>query len=435
MTLMKTAPVVSMPMIEYFEPAKVRVKQDAPPESEFGQQESGLDRNDDDQIQSTYLINGRTTPAVTRLFQNEDARAAEIESGKYKIFGKSVSARKKYEHLVRLKGYGWKVFTSEETTMFGELSVRFAQEPKYDECDSDEQAVCEQTLATANDEFKCFNPTDEEETDDTILLDDKPTKKPETVFDGTGYGSDTFEEPDASKKKTKAAKKESVTATEPLEEYTTEQRRIELLTRTYEPSDFDKTPRPQRTPPLAANDNQKSKHDSPALDEARNNTLMAGCGRADAITMPGKFEAGILGDHTFSWTFTPGEGDPALIFPVYERHRLVDLLAVSPDDHSLWGAVTGQGQFVGDFANREDRTQPITLQVHDTATSWLADDCNGILPLSKSFYPLLNFADRIVARNADHAEHLANEAFIYPAERFGLDCFAAEQAATSRIRF
>ena len=90
-------------------------------------------------------------------------------------------------------------------------------------------------------------------------------------------------------------------------------------------------------------------------------------------------------------------------------------------------------QFIGDFANREDRTSPLVVQVHETAASWLQSEFEGILPLAKAFFPLLQFADSIVARSAAHAEKIANETFIYPAERFGLDCFAAEQAANGRI--
>jgi len=73
------------------------------------------------------------------------------------------------------------------------------------------------------------------------------------------------------------------------------------------------------------------------------------------------------------------------------------------------------------------------LHVHDTAASWLAHDCEGVLPLARAFFPLLQFADSIVARSADHAEKIANESFINPAERFGLDIEAAEQAARERI--
>jgi hypothetical protein len=61
--------------------------------------------------------------------------------------------------------------------------------------------------------------------------------------------------------------------------------------------------------------------------------------------------------------------------------------------------------------------------------------CDGVLPLAKAFLPLLQFANSIVAQNANHAWNLANGAFIYPAVRFGLDCNAAEQAALDRISF
>src|SRR5450759_1164676 len=50
----------------------------------------------------------------------------------------------------------------------------------------------------------------------------------------------------------------------------------------------------------------------------------------DAILMKGHFEGGFLRDHTFSWTFTPGvDYDPAIIFSVRERGRLVDILAMA----------------------------------------------------------------------------------------------------------
>jgi hypothetical protein len=133
----------------------------------------------------------------------------------------------------------------------------------------------------------------------------------------------------------------------------------------------------------------------------------------------------ILPDHTFSWTFRPRRDcEPVTVIPVYDKLRLVDILAVT-DNPRVWGAMTGFGSYVGKFSS--------VLAVHDTPASWLAGD--GVLPLAKSFLPLLNFADSIVARNAEHAERIANEAFIYPAERFGLDIEAAEQAANERISF
>jgi hypothetical protein len=47
----------------------------------------------------------------------------------------------------------------------------------------------------------------------------------------------------------------------------------------------------------------------------------------------------------------------------------------------------------------------------------------------------LQFAASIIAQDGYHAWEIANQAFIYPAERFGLDCEAAEQVAFDRISF
>jgi len=133
--------------------------------------------------------------------------------------------------------------------------------------------------------FNCFDPIDEEDANESDLIEHKPRKRPETVFDGTGYGSDTFEEPEENKKKKKktVAKRKEKEVVAPLDKNISDEQRVEFYTRPYEPSDFDKTPRPQWTPPLAANDNQKHKHSFPALDEARNNTLMVGRDRADTL--------------------------------------------------------------------------------------------------------------------------------------------------------
>jgi chaperone required for assembly of F1-ATPase len=73
--------------------------------------------------------------------------------------------------------------------------------------------------------------------------------------------------------------------------------------------------------------------------------------------------------------------------------------------------------------------------VHDTARSWILADCQGILPLAKAFFPLMQLASNIVARDYDHAWQIAKQTFIYPAERFGLDCEAAEREAFARISF
>jgi hypothetical protein len=146
----------------------------------------------------------------------------------------------------------------------------------------------------------------------------------------------------------------------------------------------------------------------------------------DAVTMRGHFEAGILGDHTYQFTFTPGvDYEPAIVFPVYNNGWLCDLLAVAIDDHRIFGCVTGQGQFVGKLQSQ--------LRVHRTPDSYLKSG-DGILPLAKAVFPLLQFATSIIADDAGHAEQLTNEVYIYPAERFGLDIGAAEQAALEKIR-
>jgi len=62
-------------------------------------------------------------------------------------------------------------------------------------------------------------------------------------------------------------------------------------------------------------------------------------------------------------------------------------------------------------------------------------NCGGVLPLAKAFFPLMQFAPSIIARDSGHAWEIAHQAFIYPTERFGLDCNAAEQAAFDRISF
>src|SRR5258708_22013765 len=44
-----------------------------------------------------------------------------------------------------------------------------------------------------------------------------------------------------------------------------------------------------------------------------------------AVMMRGHFEGGILGNHTYHWTFTPTHsGDLAIVLPVYEDFLLVD---------------------------------------------------------------------------------------------------------------
>jgi hypothetical protein len=155
----------------------------------------------------------------------------------------------------------------------------------------------------------------------------------------------------------------------------------------------------------------------------------------DAVMMRGRFELGLLGDHTYHWTFTPTyAGGLAIVLPVYERHRLVDLLAISRHDHSTWGCCTGAGQFIGSTTlHRKKHDSP--LRVYRSPINWLLANREGVLPLSKSFFPLLRSAATIIAEGYEHACEIEELTFMAPTERLGLDCDAAEQAALKQIAF
>jgi hypothetical protein len=73
------------------------------------------------------------------------------------------------------------------------------------------------------------------------------------------------------------------------------------------------------------------------------------------------------------------------------------------------------------------------LRVHRTLADWLASDCDGILPLSKAFFPVLQSAPAIVAADDDHAWELAFRVFIDPAAAYGADQSEAEELAFTRI--
>ena len=146
-----------------------------------------------------------------------------------------------------------------------------------------------------------------------------------------------------------------------------------------------------------------------------------------AVMMRGHFEGGILGNNTYHWTFTPGrKGGLALVLPVFNEYRLVDIVAMSRHNHNIWGACVGAGLYVGDLA-----VSP--LRVHRTPADWLANDCYGVLPLSKAFFPLLQSAPKLIAADDDHAWDLAQRVFIDPAAKFGCDEGEAEDMAYERI--
>lgn len=140
-----------------------------------------------------------------------------------------------------------------------------------------------------------------------------------------------------------------------------------------------------------------------------------------AIMMNGHFEGGILSDHTYSWTFTPGRrGDRAIVVPVKG-----DFVAMSRHDHNVWGCTTGRSLYLGRLSPR--------LRVHRTLAGWLANDSDGIVPLSKLFLPQLRNATKLLAEDDEHAWELAEQVFISPAVEFGRDSMEAEQAAYEHI--
>jgi len=152
-----------------------------------------------------------------------------------------------------------------------------------------------------------------------------------------------------------------------------------------------------------------------------------------AVMMRGKFELGILGSHMYHWSFTPTHtGDLAVVLPVYEDCRMVDLLAMSRHDpHNVWGCTTAAGLHIG--SGTRERTSPV--RVYKSPINWLLANCDGILPLAKGFFPSLQSAPSIIAEDAEHAWKISELAFMAPAVRLGFDCEAAEQAAFDRIGF
>jgi hypothetical protein len=154
-----------------------------------------------------------------------------------------------------------------------------------------------------------------------------------------------------------------------------------------------------------------------------------------AVMMRGHFELGLLSDHTYHWTFTPTPaGGLAIVLPVYEQHRLVDLLAISRHDHTVWGCCTGAGQFAGSTAaHRKNNRSPIRL--YKTPINWLLANCEGILPLAKGFFPQLQQAPSIVGDDIEHAWEIAHYTFTDPAQRHFLDYDNADASALNKVSF
>jgi hypothetical protein len=149
-------------------------------------------------------------------------------------------------------------------------------------------------------------------------------------------------------------------------------------------------------------------------------------GFRQAFIMRGIFEPGILGNHLYCRTFTPTYlGALAVVVPVFQDFRVADFVAISQHDHTIWGCCTGAGQYLGGIAT--------PLPVYRTPANWLANDCLGILPLSKAYLPLLRTAPKLIAEDDDHAWELAYRVFIDPAAEFGASQGDAEELAYTRI--
>ena len=87
--------------------------------------------------------------------------------------------------------------------------------------------------------------------------------------------------------------------------------------------------------------------------------------------------------------------------------------------------MTGHGQIVGSLAQR--------LRVHRTPAGWLANDCDGIVPLRRDFLPQLRSAPMLLAEDDEHAWELAERVFVRPAIDFGCDPGEAESLSYQRI--
>jgi hypothetical protein len=150
-------------------------------------------------------------------------------------------------------------------------------------------------------------------------------------------------------------------------------------------------------------------------------------GFSEAVMMRGHFELGILSNCTYHWTFTPGcRGDLAITLPIRDECRIVDLVAMSRHDHTIWGCATGAGQYIGSPASSP-------LYIHRSFAGWLANDCDGILPLSKGIFAQLRNAPKLIAEDDDHAWELSECVFVYPAIKFGCDPGEAEDQSFEQI--
>jgi hypothetical protein len=102
------------------------------------------------------------------------------------------------------------------------------------------------------------------------------------------------------------------------------------------------------------------------------------------------------------------------------------LIFLSPYPHAHGGLfrVHPLPEFSGHLRNRN--------MIENEKIDCVLANCEGILPLSKSLFPLLQHASSIIAEGYEHACEISELAFTAPAERLFLDCDSAEQAAFNK---
>jgi hypothetical protein len=82
------------------------------------------------------------------------------------------------------------------------------------------------------------------------------------------------------------------------------------------------------------------------------------------VLMSGRFLPLLSNDTTYFCTFSPGMGEEqAVVLPINEHGIMVDLLAISTDDASLWGCVTGHGGMAVRRDNQDENPATIRMRM------------------------------------------------------------------------
>jgi hypothetical protein len=146
--------------------------------------------------------------------------------------------------------------------------------------------------------------------------------------------------------------------------------------------------------------------------------------------MRGYFCLGILNNRTQHWTFTPTPKvhGRAVVIEIIEEGKVIDLLAISKRDATIWGTVTGWSQFAGKLV------MDAPLKVFIEPWRWLVWDCDGVLILDVASMVRLQKAPKLIVENIDCAYQLADGVWLNPAQYDGVGSVEdAERQAAERI--